>query len=165
MELIYEDVETPLDTFRVAEREGRLCAAAFGDRWDRVAPRVESRFGAIGWVEGRTRAAEAIRQYFGGEIEAIDDVDVDTAGSTFQASVWSQLRRIQAGSTMSYSKLADAVGAPGAARAVGTANGANPVCLVVPCHRVVRADGAIGGYGGGVRRKEWLLDHESHIPA
>jgi methylated-DNA-[protein]-cysteine S-methyltransferase len=161
MDLIYEDVETTLGTFRIAEREGRVRAAAFGDRWDAVAERVEARWGTVRWIEGPTRAADAVRRYFDGEIGAIDDVDVDTTGSTFQASVWSQLRRIAPGSTMSYSELADAIGTPRASRAVGTANGANPVCLIVPCHRVIRADGSAGGYGGGTHRKQWLLEHES----
>jgi methylated-DNA-[protein]-cysteine S-methyltransferase len=162
MDVIYEVVGTPIGRFRIAERDGNVCAAAFGDRWQVVADRVEAGSGAIRWVEGTTRAAEAVRPYFEGEIEAIDGIEVAAAGTVFQAAVWSQLRRIRAGSTMSYSALADAIGAPGAARAAGTANGANPVCLIVPCHRVIRADGTAGGYGGGADRKEWLLEHESH---
>jgi methylated-DNA-[protein]-cysteine S-methyltransferase len=162
MDLIYEDVETTIGAFRIAERDGRVCAAAFGDRWDAVADRVEAHSGPIRWVAGPTRAADAVRRYFDGDIGAIDDVDVATAGSAFQASIWSQLRRIAPGSTMSYSELADAVGTPRASRAVGTANGANPICLIVPCHRVIRADGTPGGYGGGLERKRWLLAHEAH---
>lgn len=161
MELIYEDVDTPIGTFRVAESERHVHAAAFGDRWDTVAGRVEAWFGPIGWAEAPTRTGDAVRRYFEGEIAAIDDIAVDTIGSPFQKAVWSQLRRIGAGSTMSYARLAAAVGSPRAFRAVGSANGANPVCLIVPCHRVIRADGTVGGYGGGPDRKEWLLKHEA----
>ena len=75
--------------------------------------------------------------------------------------MWKELREIRAGSTISYGELAARVGAPGAARAVGTANATNPICLVIPCHRVVRAGGALGGYGFGVDRKRWLLGHEA----
>lgn len=161
MDVIYEDIGTPIGNFRVAEREGRVRAAAFGDRWDEAADRVEARLGRIGWTEGPTRAGDALRRYFEGEVAALDDIPVDTGGSPFQAAVWSQLRRIGAGSTMSYAELADAIGTPRAFRAVGSATGANPVCLIVPCHRVIRADGSAGGYGGGLDRKEWLLEHEA----
>jgi methylated-DNA-[protein]-cysteine S-methyltransferase len=161
MDMIYEDVDTPIGVFRVAERKGRLCAAGFRDKWGSVAARVEARFGDVAWAEGATGAGHAVRAYFAGDLVAMDELNVDAAGTTFQSAVWSQLRRIAPGSTLSYSALADAIGAPRASRAVGTANGANPICLVIPCHRVVRADGTTGGYGGGPARKAWLLDHEA----
>ena len=75
--------------------------------------------------------------------------------------MWKALRDVHAGETISYGELAERVGAPGAARAVGTANATNPICLIVPCHRVIRAGGALGGYGFGVDRKQWLLAHEA----
>lgn len=161
MELIYEDIETPLGTFRVAERAGRVCAASFTDGWHDVATRMEARFGAVAWTRGTAAAAGAIRSYFDGDVAALEPVQVEAEGSTFQRSVWERLRRIEPGTTMSYSGLADSIGAPRASRAVGTANAANPVCLIVPCHRVVRADGAAGGYAGGPHRKSWLLEHEA----
>ena len=82
------------------------------------------------------------------------------AGTPFQIAVWTELLRIPPGQTRSYGEIARAIGTPGAVRAVGSANGANPIAVVVPCHRVIRSDGARGGYAGGTRRKDWLLNHE-----
>ena len=92
---------------------------------------------------------------------AIDQVQVETRGTPFQEEVWAELRRIPAGSTLTYGELAARLGRPGASRAVGRANGQNPVAIVVPCHRVVGAHGVLTGYGGGLDRKRWLLAHEA----
>jgi methylated-DNA-[protein]-cysteine S-methyltransferase len=105
--------------------------------------------------------ADRIDAYFEGEIDAIESVTVDATGTPFQKSVWAALRRIPAGETASYGEIAAAVGVPRAMRAVGRANATNPTALVVPCHRVIRSDGTIGGYGGGLDRKRWLLAHEA----
>jgi methylated-DNA-[protein]-cysteine S-methyltransferase len=105
--------------------------------------------------------AECIEAYFEGEIGAIDKVLVNAAGTPFQRDVWHALRRIPPGETASYGEIAAAVGKPRAVRAVGSANANNPTALVVPCHRVIRSDGTIGGYGGGLDRKRWLLAHEA----
>ena len=102
----------------------------------------------------------AIESYFAGDIAAIDRIPVDLGGTPFQQEVWTRLRRIPAGSTTSYGELARALGSPGAMRAVGMANGRNPVPIVVPCHRVIASDGTLGGYGGGLPIKRWLLAHE-----
>jgi methylated-DNA-[protein]-cysteine S-methyltransferase len=101
-----------------------------------------------------------LQRYFAGEIEAIDDVAVDPAGTPFQLRVWTALRDVRAGTTTSYSALAQRIGTPNAIRAVGAANGANPIPIVIPCHRVIGADGRLVGYGGGLDRKRWLLAHE-----
>jgi methylated-DNA-[protein]-cysteine S-methyltransferase len=129
---------------------------------------LERRFGA----EAQRGADDALdlRQrlgaYFGGDLRALDPIAVDTAGTPFQRAVWAALRRIPPGTTWSYADVARAVGAPAAVRAVGAANGANPVAIVIPCHRVVRTGGALGGYGGGLERKRWLLAHErAALPA
>jgi methylated-DNA-[protein]-cysteine S-methyltransferase len=104
--------------------------------------------------------------YFSGDLRALDPIAVDTAGTPFQRAVWAALRRIPPGTTWSYADVARAVGAPAAVRAVGAANGANPVAIIIPCHRVVRTGGALGGYGGGLERKRWLLAHErAALPA
>ncbi|TMB38023.1 MAG: MGMT family protein [Deltaproteobacteria bacterium] len=87
------------------------------------------------------------------------------AGTPFQRKVWKALRTIQPGRTTSYRALAEQIGCPGAFRAVGAANGQNPISLVVPCHRVIAADGTLCGYGGGLWRKEWLLRHEGALLA
>ena len=102
---------------------------------------------------------EQLAAYFAGELRRFD-LPLATAGTPFQRDVWSALRDVPYGSTCTYGELAAALGRPAAVRAVGAANGRNPVCLVVPCHRVVGATGALTGYAGGVERKAWLLAHE-----
>lgn len=99
-------------------------------------------------------------RYFAGDIDALDGVAVQTNGTEFQRTVWAELRRIPRGTTTTYGELAARIGKPTAARAVGLANGSNPVSIVVPCHRVIGADGSLTGYAGGTARKEWLLRHE-----
>ena len=98
--------------------------------------------------------------YFAGELQAIDGIAVETAGTPFQREVWAALRLIPVGQTFSYGAQAAKIGRPAAVRAVGLANGANPVGLIVPCHRVIGANGSLTGYGGGIERKRWLLRHE-----
>ena len=105
-------------------------------------------------------AARALDAYFEGDLAALAGVLVATGGTAFQREVWAALREIPAGATTSYGELAAKIGRPAACRAVGLANGANPVGIVVPCHRVIGASGALTGYGGGLPRKQWLLDHE-----
>lgn len=110
---------------------------------------------------GGGSVAAAIDAYFAGDLGALDDIPADLAGVTpFRQRVLCALRRVPAGTVMTYGELAAAIGRPGAARAVGGAVGSNPVPLVVPCHRVVAAGGAVGGYSAGLARKVWLLDHE-----
>ena len=103
----------------------------------------------------------AIGNYFAGELAAIDSLPVQTSGTLFQREVWSALRKIPCGTTISYGKLAGQIGQPAAVRAVGLANGSNPVGVIVPCHRVIGSNGSLTGYGGGIERKRWLLEHES----
>jgi methylated-DNA-[protein]-cysteine S-methyltransferase len=102
----------------------------------------------------------ALRAYFAGDLGAIDGLPVATGGTDFQRAVWAALREIPCGETRSYGELAQRIGHPTAVRAVGLANGANPVAVVVPCHRVIGADGSLTGYGAGIERKRWLLAHE-----
>lgn len=108
----------------------------------------------------------AMRAYFNGDIHVIDGLPVEAGGTTFQREVWGALREIPCGTTMAYSELARRIGRPAAVRAVGLANGSNPVGIVVPCHRVIGANGTLTGYGGGLDRKRWLLAHEArqHTP-
>ena len=103
---------------------------------------------------------KALDAYFSGEPDPWDGLTLAPRGTAFQLRVWSALRAIPFGSTLSYVGLARAVDSPRAARAVGQANHHNPLCVIVPCHRVVAADGSLGGYGGGLERKRWLLRHE-----
>ena len=106
--------------------------------------------------EARARLAD----YFAGDLGAISGLPVATNGTAFQRTVWAALRTIPAGTTISYGTLARRIGQPGASRAVGLANGSNPVALIVPCHRVIGANSKLTGYGGGIERKRWLLEHE-----
>ena len=102
----------------------------------------------------------ALQRYFGGETNALADLPVVLLGTAFQLKVWNALRAIPLGATSSYGELAASIGHPGAFRAVGTANGLNPAGIVVPCHRVIAADGNLAGFGGGIHNKRWLLEHE-----
>jgi methylated-DNA-[protein]-cysteine S-methyltransferase len=105
-------------------------------------------------------ASDALRAYFDGELAAIDALSVASIGTPFQREVWRALREIRCGTTLSYGELARRIRHPNAVRAVGLANGQNPIGVVVPCHRVIGADGTLKGYGGGLERKRWLLAHE-----
>ena len=107
-----------------------------------------------------TAIRRAISDYFLGDLCAINSIPVTTGGTSFQREVWAALRTIQAGTTLSYGALARQLGRPKSVRAVGLANAANPVAIVVPCHRVIGTDGSLTGYGGGISRKRWLLVHE-----
>ena len=105
-------------------------------------------------------AVSRLGRYFGGELGALAEQPVRLLGSEFQRAVWTALRDIPAGETRSYTTLARVLGRDSAVRAVAAANGANPVALFVPCHRVIAADGSLWGYGGGLPMKQWLLRHE-----
>jgi O-6-methylguanine DNA methyltransferase len=104
---------------------------------------------------------QALQAYFDGNIGALAEVRIATGGTPFQREVWNALRSIPAGTTISYGLLAASLGRAGASRAVGAANGANPIPIVVPCHRVIGANGTLTGYGGGLAHKKWLLEHEA----
>ena len=106
---------------------------------------------------------EAFEAYFAGLLNVLDGIDVETGGTDFQRSAWAALRQIPPGETLSYSEQAAKIDRPNSMRAIGAANGANPVGLVVPCHRVIGANGSLTGYGGGLERKRWLLRHEGAL--
>ena len=105
-------------------------------------------------------AATRLARYFKGDVTALDEQPVQLLGTPFQRDVWTALRAIPAGETRAYAALAKTLGKPDAVRAVAAANGANPVAVFVPCHRVIAADGSLWGYGGGLAMKQWLLRHE-----
>jgi methylated-DNA-[protein]-cysteine S-methyltransferase len=106
---------------------------------------------------------QALADYFDGDLAALDTIEVATNGTAFQEAAWAALRAIPAGATRSYAQQAAAIGRPKAVRAVGLANGSNPVGIVNPCHRVIGASGDLTGYGGGIERKRWLLEHEGAL--
>lgn len=155
-------LETPVGTLHLFAREGTLTLITFGD----PGPILQRRFATskIEEADDPGGAATALRRYFAGEIGCLDALPVDAGGTPFQARVWRELRMIPPGSTMSYRDLAHRVGAPAAVRAVGAANGANPIPIVIPCHRVIGANGKLVGYGGGMPQKDWLLRHEGWRP-
>lgn len=105
----------------------------------------------------------ALDDYFAGRLDALDEIACKADGTAFQQSVWTALRAIPAGQTLSYGALAAQLGNPKAVRAVGLANGSNPIPIVLPCHRVIGSDGSLTGYGGGLERKRWLLTHEGRF--
>lgn len=148
-------VDTPIGAFRAVVVNGAVVTAGFVDKAD------HDKGGRARDVRDASGVHDVLAAYFGGDIDALDALDVAPEGTDFRRIVWKALREVRAGETVSYGELAARVGAPGAARAVGTANATNPICLVIPCHRVVRAGGALGGYGFGVDRKRWLLQHEA----
>src|SRR5688500_5419749 len=155
-------IDSPVGALTCLVREGVLVAVAFdsdrGGAIEKVARRFKGEPVRDAHEAGGVRAAFA--KYFAGDIRALDSLAVDPGGTPFQAKVWAALREIAAGATWSYEDLARRVGSPAAVRAVGAANGANPIPLVLPCHRVIGKNGKLVGYGGGMDRKVWLLRHE-----
>jgi methylated-DNA-[protein]-cysteine S-methyltransferase len=160
-------VESPIGTMLlVHDPEERVRALDFHDFEARMRHLLRLHYGRDGadFIVASRTAPAAIRQaladYFAGDLAAIDAVPVATAGTSFQREVWAALRRIRAGTTISYGALGRELGHPKSVRAVGLANGANPIAIVVPCHRVIGTDASLTGYGGGIDRKIWLLTHE-----
>lgn len=156
-------LNTPLGPIVWSEREGALQALEFAESAEVFEARLAKRAGeAVSFRHAPARGpiADRLRSYFAGDLAALDRIPVAAHGTPFQRRVWDALRRIPPGRTASYRDIAAAVGRPAASRAVGAANAANPVALVVPCHRVVRSDGSLCGYAGGVEKKAWLLEHE-----
>jgi methylated-DNA-[protein]-cysteine S-methyltransferase len=152
---------TPIGELVAFARAGALCAVAFTDGRDDPLASLRARFGPFALEEADPLdVGGRFRLYFGGALDALDRLAVDPGGTPFQGRVWAELRRIPAGRTLSYLEVARRVGTPEAVRAVGAANGRNPIVIIVPCHRVIGADGRLVGYGGGLDRKRWLLAHE-----
>jgi len=165
LHLLLDRIDTPLGELSiVADQQGNLRFTSWADDEAHLLPSLEHHFGKdqFSIAPGRNpgNLAGAIARYFAGDLSAIDALPVQTAGTPFQQEVWGALREIPCGTTISYAALAARIGRPNAVRAVGMANGSNPVGVVVPCHRVIGSDGSLTGYGGGIERKRWLLRHE-----
>ncbi|NOT35206.1 MAG: methylated-DNA--[protein]-cysteine S-methyltransferase [Candidatus Eisenbacteria bacterium] len=168
MTLDIATVSTPIGPITLIARDGKLVGLEFSARKDRVRwlrKRLTDHLGEFDTREHKDPAGAAtrLRRYFAGDSNALDDQPVELHGTEFERSVWKQLKRIPTGRTISYRTLAERVGQPSAARAVGGANGRNPIALFVPCHRVIAADGTLGGYGGGLDRKRQLLKLEGAL--
>ena len=164
MHLTLDRIPSPVgEVLVVTDADGAVRALDFRDYEARLRLLLRRHYGEVVLTEGRApqRVRQAVEAWFGGDLTAFDAVEVKTGGTEFQRAVWKALRDIPAGETRSYGQLATAIGAPKAVRAVGLANGANPVGVIVPCHRVIGANGTLTGYAGGLERKRWLLAHEA----
>ncbi|HEY2444859.1 MAG TPA: methylated-DNA--[protein]-cysteine S-methyltransferase [Rhizomicrobium sp.] len=162
--LFYDRIESPVGRLViVADESGKLRMLSFDkgdDYWSREFKRL---------FPGATPAAKRnpfgfalkLKAYFEGDMAALESIPVRFQGTPFQNKVWKALRGIPVGTTTSYGALARKIGEPKAMRAVGLANGSNPIAIVVPCHRVIGSDGTLTGFGGGLPRKKWLLEHEA----
>ncbi len=158
--IVYDVIPSPVGPLLTSAEDGGLTSVWFAPH--------EGRIGA-GWDRDRGRsgkaslvlaaAREQLGAYFAGSLRTFD-LPLAPAGTAFQLRVWEGLRRLRFGETVSYAELARRIGSPDAVRAVGAANGRNPLPIIVPCHRVIGADGSLTGFGGGIERKRWLLDHE-----
>ncbi|MFZ4832127.1 methylated-DNA--[protein]-cysteine S-methyltransferase [Rouxiella sp. Mn2063] len=183
LKLISEIITTPLGELEIiADTQGNLRALEWLDYHARLLKLLAQHYGPDYSTEGAAKSnasskagftlqqqavpetlRQAIVNYFAGDLHSIDNIAVATAGTEFQRSVWAMLRTIPCGEVMSYGEMASRLGNPGAARAVGLADGSNPISIVVPCHRVIGSNGALTGYAGGVDRKRWLLQHEGYL--
>jgi len=157
-----ETFVSPIGPLALAAHDGRVCLLHFGAD-DRQVRRTLGRWypsESIASDPDPAGAVSALRAYFGGDVHALDAVAVEMNGTPFQQRVWNALRTVRAGTTVAYADIARAIKLPSAVRAVGAANGANPVAVIVPCHRIIGSNGSLTGYGGGLDRKRWLLRHE-----
>lgn len=160
-----ERLSTPLGEMRVVMDElMQLRAVDWHDYEERMHTLLRRQYPGVQTLLRERPAHSAIsrslREYFDGNIAVLDSLPVATGGTDFQRLIWKSLREIPAGETLSYGALAVRINKPLAVRAVGMANGANPIGVVVPCHRVIGANRSLTGYGGGLDRKRWLLEHE-----
>lgn len=164
MQLYVERIKTPIGALLITHDGLGLANIAFADREERRAGELKRDFPNATATRSpkRTRFADALELYFSGDIKAIDKLPVIDFGTDFQKRCWKALRRVPVGSTRSYGAHARIIGRPNASRAVGAANGFNPISIVVPCHRLVGANGSLVHYGGGLERKRWLIDHEAN---
>jgi methylated-DNA-[protein]-cysteine S-methyltransferase len=161
--LLLDRMATPIgEALIVTDEAGYLRAFDWDDRKSGMTHLLRLHYGSLVPEPGAAPAdvRRAVRHYFEGDVGCLGTIEWRTAGTSFQRSVWTALTMIAPGRTLSYGVLATKLGLPGAARAVGLANGSNPISVVVPCHRVIGANGSLTGYGGGLERKQWLLRHE-----
>ncbi|TNE62412.1 MAG: methylated-DNA--[protein]-cysteine S-methyltransferase [Alphaproteobacteria bacterium] len=162
--LIAASYESPIGALSLVLGGGMIHIAEFSDRPDRVARQLDRHYGGLRPENAELLAPvrRALDAYFSGETSAIDPLAACAAGTAFEQAVWRALRAIPAGTCLSYGALAAMLNS--SPRAVGRANGRNPIAIIQPCHRLVGADGALTGYAGGLDRKAWLLKHEGARP-
>jgi methylated-DNA-[protein]-cysteine S-methyltransferase len=181
MRVQYAEMSTPIGRIYPAWKGNVLLAIAMGETQNRISwtagdrpgnkidalrRDLERRYGPIVLerTNQRNGAMSSLARYFEGDVSALGKIRVDPGGTKFQSAIWKLLRTIPAGKTMTYGELAARAGCPGAARAAGRAVGTNPIPIAIPCHRVVGKSGSLTGFGGGLPRKQWLLEHEGGAP-
>ena len=159
-------LQTPIGTaLLVTDADGALRALDWEDFESRMRELLRLQYGApvLQTATAPDPIRAALEGYFAGDLDGLKTIKWRVAGTPFQRKVWTALRTIPAGTTLSYGALAAQLDMPKAVRAVGLANGSNPISIVVPCHRVIGANGSLTGYGGGLERKRWLLQHEGVV--
>ncbi|WP_437955673.1 methylated-DNA--[protein]-cysteine S-methyltransferase [Sorangium sp. So ce119] len=163
MELSLDEVESPMGILLLAAGGGALHGLDFADCAPRFRRSLEARYGAVALRAAADPCgfSSRLKAYLGGDHGALAGIPVEPGGTAFQRRVWAELQRIPPGATRTYGHIAASLGQPSASRAVGLANGRNPICLVIPCHRVVGSGGELTGYSAGIERKRWLLAHEA----
>jgi methylated-DNA-[protein]-cysteine S-methyltransferase len=166
VDFLTDEVPSAVGLIVIAARDKRLVSLDFGDCHGRMIAGLAAQYGPAGLKPARDPfgISGRISAYLTGDLGAVDDILVEPGGTAFQRDVWMALRRVRAGTTVTYAQLARTIGRPAASRAVGAANGRNPVSIVIPCHRMIGSDSTLTGYGGGLYRKRWLLEHEGAIP-
>lgn len=164
MKLYMSSMDSPLGTIiLMTDDENRLRVLDFADHEQRMLDLLHRQYKHTEIIPASTPCPyeKNLHDYFNGDLDALNTIPVATGGTPFQRAVWQALQEIPHSQTMSYAELAAKVGNPKASRAIGLANGANPISIVIPCHRVIGKDGSMTGYGGGLERKIWLLRHEA----
>ena len=167
MLLTYDEFNSPIGRILFASDGQAVCTLEFLDHEDRMKLLLTRRFGDVQFQRGADplNLKKQLRDYFDGNIQALERIPTNAGGTEFQQQVWKALRTIPPGETRSYGQLAVQLHRPKASRAVGHANSLNPVAIIVPCHRVIGASSALTGYAGGLEKKRWLLHHEGALSA
>ncbi|MGE0680959.1 MAG: methylated-DNA--[protein]-cysteine S-methyltransferase [Candidatus Binatia bacterium] len=157
-----DKVSSPLGVLLIVSDGERLCALDYADSEQRMLKLLRARYAQAPLRSAKNPGgvSHLIRSYLAGDVSCIDAISINTGGTPFQRQVWLALRAIPPGTTMTYGEMAEKLGRPTAHRAVGMTNALNPIAIVVPCHRLVGANGSLTGYAGGLERKRWLLHHE-----
>jgi methylated-DNA-[protein]-cysteine S-methyltransferase len=163
MKLWLDRINSAIGTVFIVSDGKSLCAIDFSDYEDRMRKLLSQRYDEYELVAQSNPQgfSDRLQAYFDRDFTALNDLPVNPGGTEFQQKVWQALRSIPVGKTWTYGELAKHLGKPTASRAVGMANSLNPIGIVLPCHRVVGANGKLTGYAGGLERKRWLLEHES----
>jgi methylated-DNA-[protein]-cysteine S-methyltransferase len=163
-DLQFDRIASPIGTILLVVDNGQVCALDYEDYQQRMTALLRKHYGSFHLLDTSNPYgfSSKIQAYFAGDYTALDTIPVNTGGTDFQRTVWSTLRSIPAGTTMTYGTLAAKLGKPAASRAVGATNALNPVAIILPCHRVIGANSSLTGYAGGLARKQWLLQHEGY---